>query len=57
MTLQKLYAEIAKREAKKSQVSIGNIREVLKHLFDIASESYENLELIEKAVRKRMKKS
>lgn len=36
--MNKLIKEICKREAKKSQVSVGNVREVLKHTLDILSE-------------------
>lgn len=38
MKLTKLAAEIAKREGKKSEVAIGNIREVIKVLTDIMAE-------------------
>lgn len=41
MTIQKLASEIAKREGKKSQVSIGNIREILRIFIDIASDGVE----------------
>ena len=34
-TIKKLASEIAKREGKKSQVSIGNIREILGHISDL----------------------
>lgn len=34
MTFQKLASLVAKKEGKKSQVHIGNIREVLKVTFD-----------------------
>lgn len=36
--MKKLVKEICKREGKKSQTSIGNVREVLKHTLDILSE-------------------
>lgn len=40
MTLQKLASEIAKREGKKSQARIGDIREILKLLAVIEAEMY-----------------
>lgn len=39
MTLQKLASTIAKREAGKSQVAIGNVREVLKVLATLEAEA------------------
>jgi hypothetical protein len=36
--MKKLVSEIAKREKKKSQVSIGNIRETISVLMDILAE-------------------
>lgn len=38
MTIQKLASEIAKREGKKSQARIGDIREILKILCTIDAE-------------------
>ncbi len=38
MTLTQLASEIAKREGKKSQAKIGDIREMLKHLRNIIAE-------------------
>ena len=38
MTFNKLASEIARREGKKSQVAIGNIREILKILETILAE-------------------
>jgi len=40
MTLNQLSVEVARREGKKSQVSIGNIREILRILCDIDSDYY-----------------
>jgi ribosomal protein L20A (L18A) len=57
MTLQKLYSAIAKREAKKSQVKIGNIREVVKHLLDLAAEDIAVYDLLERNINNRIKKS
>lgn len=39
MTLNQLASEIAKRERKKSQVKIGDIREILKIMVDMEAES------------------
>lgn len=41
--MKKLIKEIAKREGKKSEVSVGNIREVLKHFAEIMAEHEYNL--------------
>ena len=38
MTLRKLASEIAKREGKKHQASIGDIREILKIIAEIEAE-------------------
>ena len=38
MTRQKLASEIAKREGKKSQVQIGNIREIIRIIEEIGTE-------------------
>jgi hypothetical protein len=38
MTLRQLASKIAKAEGKKSQVAIGNIREILKALINIEAE-------------------
>ncbi len=35
MTIRELATEIAKREGKKSQVSVGNVREILGHISDL----------------------
>lgn len=40
MTLQKLASEIAKREGKKSQARIGDIREMLKTMAQLEAEIY-----------------
>jgi len=42
MTLNKLASLIAQKEGKKSQVAIGNIREVIKAIVDIEVESVIN---------------
>lgn len=41
MTIQKLCSEIAKREGKKSQASIGDIREIVKILRAMIAENPE----------------
>lgn len=38
--MRKLIKEICKREGKKSQVTIGNVREVIRHFADIQAEYY-----------------
>ena len=40
MTYQKLASEIAKREGKKSQARIGDIREILNILTELLAEEY-----------------
>jgi hypothetical protein len=40
MTKAKLIKEIMRREGKKSQVSIGNVREIISILEDICAEYY-----------------
>ena len=48
MTLNKLASVVAKREGKKSQVAIGNIREILKILAALEYEHYhDDKELLE----------
>ena len=41
MTMREIANEIAKREAGKSSVSVGNVREVLSHLSDLFTENPE----------------
>ena len=41
MDIKKLASAIAKREGKKVQVSIGNIREILAIICDLAAEEFE----------------
>lgn len=53
MTIKELATEIAKREAKKSQVTIGNVREILAHLSDISAADPSALVIIEKNGRRR----
>jgi len=43
MTIKKLASEIAKREGKKSQTQIGDIREILSILSDMINDEYEKL--------------
>lgn len=57
MTMRKLASLIAKREGKKHQASIGDIREILKIFFDIyASEDMADLMNEEEEKRNRKKK-
>lgn len=51
MTLNKLASLIAKREGKKSQARIGDIREILKILFTLDAEDTINDVQIEDGVR------
>ena len=44
MTFQKIASTLAKREGKKSQARIGDIRELLKSLVDWSSETIDNTE-------------
>ena len=44
MPKMKLESAIAKREGKKSQVTIGNIREVIRAMVDLMAEQYINEE-------------
>lgn len=39
MTIGKIVSELARREGKKSQVTVGNIRELLGHLGDMMWEN------------------
>ena len=45
MTLQKLATLIAKREGKKHEASIGDIREILKIIIDLELEAFNTMEL------------
>ena len=61
MTLNKLASEIAKREGKKSQARIGDIREIIGVFSDICHEELENnstepMDLIVATGEKRAKK-
>ena len=42
MTLRKLVSEISKREGKKSQVSVGDVREIVKLIVEIEAEELAN---------------
>ena len=44
MTLRKLASMLAKKEGKKSQVAIGNIRELLSNLIELEIEHIKNAE-------------
>jgi hypothetical protein len=56
MTIQKLASEIAKREGKKSQARIGDIREILGILSDVAVEDMRVLySLVVNGCRRRKK--
>lgn len=64
MTLQKLAGLIAKREGKRSQAKIHDIKESLSILFDLMAEEFENdcfelgeiHELISETIEKRARK-
>jgi hypothetical protein len=45
--MKNLIKEICKREAGQSEVSVGNVREVLKHLADIIAGNKHNSEVLE----------
>lgn len=56
MTLSKLASEIAKREGKKSQARIGDIREILKNVFDVFAENVDAFDLMDREIGKRLVK-
>lgn len=53
MTMQQLASAIAKREGKKHQASIGDIREILRIIVDLQWEYEDPLGTIQKAVDRR----
>lgn len=60
-TIKALASELAKREGKKSQARIGDIREILGHLSDIAFDDYRHLYVLvvngqKRALKKAKKK-
>lgn len=56
-SINQLASEIAKREGKKSQATIGDIREILKIFFDITAENMDKfVEAINEEWSKRLAK-
>lgn len=56
MTLKELYSKIARREAKKSQVKIGDIREIIAILSDLMMEHPDIHALLRKNGERRAKR-
>lgn len=57
MDFQKLASEVASREGKKSQVGIGNIREIISILSEIMAEDKSVVEMLLENGRKKDKEN